>query len=136
MKKIISVILVLCMCLGVVSLTGCSKKEEPSDIRIAVFSTVMDGTPINDYPNRILTDTKILEIIDSSTGTEPLPADGPIGVLFELVYINDLDEEISVLIQNTGKVTYMSLGLPQAVHCLTQEELDNVISLIVGAEEE
>jgi len=133
MKKIVTLILVICMAVGVMSLTGCSKNESNSDIRIAVYNTRYNGDLQNDYPDYILTSDKVLEMIDSGTGDGPLEEYSEVRVLHKLVYYNESGEEITVIIQNIGKVTYMRIGLPQAVHYLTDAELHELLLEITGA---
>lgn len=135
MKKILTLILVLCMTVGVLSLTGCSNNEENSDIRIAVYNTRHNGDLKNKYPDYILTDGKVLDMINSATGTGPLDGYDTVRVLHKLVYNNESGEEITVIIQNIGKATYMHIGLPQAEYYLTDSELHDVLLEITGANE-
>lgn len=134
MKKILSLILILCMSIGILSLTGCSNdKNNNSDIRIAVYNTKYNGDLQNKYPDFILTDDKVLDMIDAGTGEGPIEDHNEIRVLHKLVYYNESGEEITVIIQNIGKVTYMRIGLPQAVYYLTDSELHAVLMEITGA---
>ena len=133
MKKILSLILILCMSVGIMALTGCSNNEGSSDVRIAVYNTKYNGNFQNSYPDYILTSDKVLNMIDAGTGEGPIEDHAEIRVLHKLVYYNESGEEITVVIQNIGKVTYMRIGLPQSVHYLTDSELHDVLMEITGA---
>ena len=133
MKKILGLILIMCSLICVLGLTGCGSQDVNLDeVRIAVYNTRYDGKIQKNYPDYILSSGKVLDMIDAGTGTEPIKDVEQVVVLHKLVYTNSNNEEISVLIQSNGEITYMSLGLPRNVYYLTNQELHNVLLEIVG----
>ena len=95
-----------------------------------MYDVRYDGTRLSDYPSRIFTDNEIINIINNSTGTEEIPLDNPVAVLFQLSYYNSDGSEISVIVCNNGEVTFMNLGLPHEVRYLTDSELSNLIEVM------
>lgn len=124
-----SVFLILTLCLvSIFSLSACSSDKD--EVRISMYDVRYDGTRLSDYPSRIFTDNEILNIINNSTGTEEIPLDNPVAVLFQLSYYNSDGSEISVIVCNNGEVTFMNLGLPHEVRYLTDSELSNLIEVM------
>ena len=122
MKRMFSVFLILTLCLvSIFSLSACSSDKD--EVRISMYDVRYDGTRLSDYPSRIFTDNEIINIINNSTGTEEIPLDNPVAVLFQLSYYNSDGSEISVIVCNNGEVTFMNLGLPHEVRYLTDSEL-------------
>lgn len=129
MKRMFSVFLILTLCLvSIFSLSACSSDKD--EVRISMYDVRYDGTRLSDYPSRIFTDNEILNIINNSTGTEEIPLDNPVAVLFQLSYYNSDGSEISVIVCNNGEVTFMNLGLPHEVRYLTDSELSNLIEVM------
>ena len=129
MKRMFSVFLILTLCLvSIFSLSACSSDKD--EVRISMYDVRYDGTRLSDYPSRIFTDNEILNIINNSTGTEEIPLDNPVAVLFQLSYYNSDGSEISVIVCNNGEVTFMNLGLPHEVRYLTEGELSNLIEVM------
>lgn len=124
-----SVFLILTLCLiSIFSLSACSSDKD--EVRISMYDVRYDGTRLSDYPSRIFTDNEIINIINNSTGTEEIPLDNPVAVLFQLSYYNSDGSEISVIVCNNGEVTFMNLGLPHEVRYLTDSELSNLIEVM------
>lgn len=124
-----NVFLILTLCLvSIFSLSACSSDKD--EVRISIYDVRYDGTKLSDYPSRIFTDNEIINIINNSTGTEEIPLDNPVAVLFQLSYYNSDGSEISVLVCNNGEVTFMNLGLPHEVRYLTESELSNLIEVM------
>lgn len=129
MKRMFSVFLILTLCLvSIFSLSACSSDKD--EVRISMYDVRYDGTRLSDYPSRIFTDNEIINIINNSTGTEEIPLDNPVAVLFQLSYYNSDGSEISVIVCNNGEVTFMNLGLPHEVRYLTDSELSNLIEVM------
>ena len=129
MKRMFSVFLILTLCLvSIFSLSACSSDKD--EVRISMYDVRYDGTRLSDYPSRIFTDDEIINIINNSTGTEEIPLDNPVAVLFQLSYYNSDGSEISVIVCNNGEVTFMNLGLPHEVRYLTDSELSNLIEVM------
>ena len=129
-----SVFLILTLCLvSIFSLSACSSDKD--EVRISMYDVRYDGTRLSDYPSRIFTDNEIINIINNSTGTEEIPLDNPVAVLFQLSYYNSDGSEISVIVCNNGEVTFMNLGLPHEVRYLTDSELSN-LSEVMGTQAE
>ena len=129
MKRMFSVFLILTLCLvSIFSLSACSSDKD--EVRISMYDVRYDGTRLSDYPSRIFTDNEIINIINNSTGTEEIPLDNPVAVLFQLSYYNSDGSEISVIVCNNGEVTFMNLGLPHVVRYLTDSELSNLIEVM------
>ena len=124
-----SVFLILTLCLvSIFSLSACSSDKD--EVRISMYDVRYDGTRLSDYPSRIFTDNEIINIINNSNGTEEIPLDNPVAVLFQLSYYNSDGSEISVIVCNNGEVTFMNLGLPHEVRYLTDSELSNLIEVM------
>lgn len=124
-----SVFLILTLCLvSIFSLSACSSDKD--EVRISMYDVRYDGTRLSDYPSRIFTNNEIINIINNSTGTEEIPLDNPVAVLFQLSYYNSDGSEISVIVCNNGEVTFMNLGLPHEVRYLTDSELSNLIEVM------
>lgn len=129
MKRMFNVFLILTLCLvSIFSLSACSSDKD--EVRISMYDVRYDGTRLSDYPSRIFTDNEIINIINNSTGTEEIPLDNPVAVLFQLSYYNSDGSEISVIVCNNGEVTFMNLGLPHEVRYLTDSELSNLIEVM------
>lgn len=129
MKRMFSVFLILTLCLvSIFSLSACSSDKD--EVRISMYDVRYDGTRLSDYPSRIFTNNEIINIINNSTGTEEIPLDNPVAVLFQLSYYNSDGSEISVIVCNNGEVTFMNLGLPHEVRYLTDSELSNLIEVM------
>ena len=129
MKRMFSVFLILTLCLvSIFSLSACSSDKD--EVRISMYDVRYDGTRLSDYTSRIFTDNEIINIINNSTGTEEIPLDNPVAVLFQLSYYNSDGSEISVIVCNNGEVTFMNLGLPHEVRYLTDSELSNLIEVM------
>ena len=129
MKRMFSVFLILTLCLvSIFSLSACSSDKD--EVRISMYDVRYDGTRLSDYPSRIFTDNEIINIINNSTGTEEIPLDNPVAVLFQLSYYNSDGSEISVIVCNNGEVTFMNLGLRHEVRYLTDSELSNLIEVM------
>ena len=129
MKRMFSVFLILTLCLvSIFSLSACSSDKD--EVRISMYDVRYDGTRLSDYPSRIFTDNEIINIINNSTGTEEIPLDNPVAVLFQLSYYNSDGSEISVIVCNNGEVTFMNLGLPHEVRYLTDSEVSNLIEVM------
>ena len=129
MKRMFNVFLILTLCLvSIFSLSACSSDKD--EVRISMYDVRYDGTRLSDYPSRIFTDNEIINIINNSTGTEEIPLDNPVAVLFQLSYYNSDGSEISVIVCNNGEVTFMNLGLPHEVRYLTDSELTNLIEVM------
>lgn len=129
MKRMFSVFLILTLCLvSIFGLSACSSDKD--EVRISMYDVRYDGTRLSDYPSRIFTNNEIINIINNSTGTEEIPLDNPVAVLFQLSYYNSDGSEISVIVCNNGEVTFMNLGLPHEVRYLTDSELSNLIEVM------
>ena len=135
MKKIFSslilISLAICMVLG---MTGCSNDTAKDEIRLAVYETRYNGDLMNTYPDRVLTDDAVLDMLLAGSGNGPLDIIENVEVMCKLKYMNSDNEEITVIIQTTGKVTFMRIGLPMEERWLTESEFSNVMEYIWGHE--
>lgn len=136
MKKNICFLFLIFAVICSVIFSGCNKSNIESEseiikgVKISAYETKYNGNLIKDYPSKIFTDTTILNLIENSTGNNPIEIDEPVKVLYKLIYYTYNNEEVSVLIQNTGKCTFMSIGLPQNIYYLTSEELSEVLKML------
>ena len=136
MKKYFSsLFLVILAMLMVVGMTGCSNETNKDEIRLAVYETRYNGDLMNNYPVRIFTDDTVINKLLAGTGKEPLKLVDGVAVLYKLKYMNADSEEITVIIQNTGKVTFMRIGLPMEERWLTESEFLDVMEIISGLKE-
>lgn len=135
MKKIFSslilISLAICMVFG---MTGCSNDTAKDEIRLAVYETRYNGDPMNTYPDRVLTDDTVLDMLLAGSGNGPLDIIENVEVMCKLKYMNSDNEEITVIIQTTGKVTFMRIGLPMEERWLTESEFADVMKYIWGNE--
>lgn len=136
MKKYFSsLFLVILAMLMVVGMTGCSNETNKDEIRLAVYETRYNGDLMSNYPVRIFTDDTVINKLLAGTGKEPLELVDGVAVLYKLKYMNADSEEITVIIQNTGKVTFMRIGLPMEERWLTESEFLDVMEIISGLKE-
>ena len=136
MKKYFSsLFLVILAILMVVGMTGCSNDANKDEIRLAVYETRYNGDLMSNYPVRIFTDDTVINKLLAGTGKEPLKLVDGVAVLYKLKYMNTDGEEITVIIQNTGKVTFMRIGLPMEERWLTESEFLDVMEIISGLKE-
>lgn len=136
MKKYFSsLFLVILAMLMVVGMTGCSNDANKDEIRLAVYETRYNGDLMSNYPVRIFTDDTVINKLLAGTGKEPLELVDGVAVLYKLKYMNADGEEITVIIQNTGKVTFMRIGLPMEERWLTESEFLDVMEIISGLKE-
>lgn len=103
--------------------------SEDEGIRLAVYWTMYDGTKLKDYPNQILTDSKVLDIIDNASGIgEIMPNEGIVQRRIE--YLNDSGQTVSILIMDSGKVSTMVAGLKSGETYLTDEEMGELFGYL------
>ena len=131
MKKIASFILVCVTLCNIFILSGCEQSVEEVPIQVAVFNTKYNGYKEHKYPDYIFTSNKILNIIENSTGQEEFNVE-KVEVLYNLEYYNENNEKITVIVQNTGKCTFMKFGLPMIYYYFTEGELSDFVEYIEG----
>ncbi len=127
MKNIIIMLLVVASC--ILCLAGCSE-EVHEEIRLAMYETLFDGTETNQYPKYVFTDIEILEKIVAATGAGAFETDGNVYVAYRFKYYNEQNNEVIINVESNGKVTFMSMGLPQSKYYFTAEEYQNFEALI------
>ena len=130
MKKIKNIIVILLVAISCIfCFAGCSE-EVHEEIRLAMYETLFDGTEINQYPKYVFTDIEILEKIVSATGTGAFETDEGVYVSYRFKYYNEQNNEVIINVESNGKVTFMSMGLPQSKYYFTAEEYKDFEALI------
>ena len=104
-------------------------EESKGNVRLAVYATMYDGYKIKNYPDKILTDDTVLNMIDNATGFGPTP-DGEELVMYRVEYANESGQPVSVMIFNNGKVSTMIAGLKYAETYFSESELLDIINAL------
>ena len=71
-----------------------------------------------------------LEKIVSATGTGAFETDEGVYVSYRFKYYNEQNNEVIINVESNGKVTFMSMGLPQSKYYFTAEEYQDFEALI------